>query len=349
VFIPCYNYGRYLRESTNSVLRQEGVDVRVLIIDDRSKDDSAEVAADLAAGDSRVEFFHHQVNRGHIRTYNEGIEWTSGDYGLLLSADDCLAPGALARAAAVMDRHPDVGLAYGRALRAKSAESIPVPADGGELLLIPGEAFIRYMCETGTNPVPTPTAVVRTSVQKEVGGYRVDLPHSGDVEMWMRVAAHSNVCALKACQGVYRWHGDNMQHQYLQKQLGDLPEFWRAFDVLFSEWGHKLAEGPELRRTIDRTLAYRAFWKGSRALDAGDVAGFTECAAFAAATYPEITSSDSWRRARVKQMLGNRLWPFIIALKQWARGSHSANVVRQPADMIGTWPVDGRNLQVATA
>ena len=72
VIVPCYNYGRFLRECVESVLGQP-VDVRVLIIDDASTDDTPEVAAALAAEDARVEFRRHAVNRGHIATYNEGL------------------------------------------------------------------------------------------------------------------------------------------------------------------------------------------------------------------------------------------------------------------------------------
>ena len=52
VVIPCYKYGHYLEEAVSSVLDdQDGVDVRVLIIDDASPDDSAEVASKIAARD----------------------------------------------------------------------------------------------------------------------------------------------------------------------------------------------------------------------------------------------------------------------------------------------------------
>ncbi len=44
VIVPCYRYGHFLRECVESVLEQE-VNVRVLIIDDASPDDTAEVAA----------------------------------------------------------------------------------------------------------------------------------------------------------------------------------------------------------------------------------------------------------------------------------------------------------------
>lgn len=90
--IPCYNYGRYLRACVESVLRQDGVTLRILVIDDGSTDDSAAVAAALRARDPRVDVLRHARNRGHISTYNEGLEWATGDYTVLLDADDLLTP-----------------------------------------------------------------------------------------------------------------------------------------------------------------------------------------------------------------------------------------------------------------
>ena len=104
VVIPCYNYGRYLKTSVNSVLSQVGVEVRVLVIDDASSDDSEAIAGKLASAESRVTFRKHAVNKGHIATYNEGlIDWSEADHTVLLSADDMLAPGSLSRAVAIMD------------------------------------------------------------------------------------------------------------------------------------------------------------------------------------------------------------------------------------------------------
>ena len=55
---------------------QDGVDVRVLIIDDASPDDSAAVAREIATRRDRVEVIVHDVNQGNIATFNEGLlEW----------------------------------------------------------------------------------------------------------------------------------------------------------------------------------------------------------------------------------------------------------------------------------
>ncbi len=95
VVIPCYHYGHFLREATGSALPcQDDVDVRVLIIDDASTDNSVEIAKAIAEEDSRVQVAVHSVNRGNIATYNEGLlDWADGDYTVLLSADDQLTPG----------------------------------------------------------------------------------------------------------------------------------------------------------------------------------------------------------------------------------------------------------------
>src|SRR4051794_36118412 len=110
VVIPCYNYGRYLRQCVESVLQQEGVEVRCLIIDDCSPDNTPEVGCTLAAEDSRVEYRRHEKNLRHIATYNEGFEWVTGDAVLLLSADDLLTVGSLRRSADVLTREAGAGL-----------------------------------------------------------------------------------------------------------------------------------------------------------------------------------------------------------------------------------------------
>src|SRR6476469_4372162 len=113
VVIPCYNYGRYLADAVASALDQRRLDVEVIIVDDASTDGSAAVARAIAAVDPRVEVLVHEQNAGHIRTYNDGLARATGDYLVLLSADDRLPRDAVTRAVALMERHPRVGLVYG--------------------------------------------------------------------------------------------------------------------------------------------------------------------------------------------------------------------------------------------
>ncbi|WP_247417845.1 glycosyltransferase family 2 protein [Bradyrhizobium sp. 159] len=75
VVVPCFRYEHFLRECVQSVLAQSGPRLRLLIIDDASPDDTAEVAAELVRSDARVDYRRHVSNRGLIATANEGIAW----------------------------------------------------------------------------------------------------------------------------------------------------------------------------------------------------------------------------------------------------------------------------------
>src|SRR4051794_23080155 len=68
VVVPCFNYARYLPQSVQSALDQADVAIDVIVVDDRSTDDSLAVANALAEGDPRVQVVAHEVNQGPVAT-----------------------------------------------------------------------------------------------------------------------------------------------------------------------------------------------------------------------------------------------------------------------------------------
>jgi glycosyltransferase involved in cell wall biosynthesis len=324
VVIPCYKYGHFLRACVESVLTQPGVEVRALIMDDASPDNTPEVAAELVRQDPRVQYRRHAVNKGHIETYNTGLEWASGDYTLLLSADDLLAPGALHRAVRVMERHPEVGLAHGRQVFFQTDPGPPeTPAEVTDCGcdIVTGGAFIEACCAMAHNPVATPTAVVRTALQHQIGGYRRELPHTGDLDMWLRFATRSAVARVDAHQAYKRMHASNMQHEYVRAALGDLRQRQAAFDTLFREHGQYLPGGGRLQSLTTRRLAEDAFWAASRAFDAGDDAACRRLLEYARQLLPEFASRREWSRLRWKRRLGVRVWGALRPLVERLRGT----------------------------
>ena len=272
VFVPCYNYGRFLEASVRSALDQPGVDVRVLVLDDTSTDETPAVAERLSA-DRRVSYVRHRTNQGHIATYNEGIEWADGDYVVLLSADDLLAPGALRRATDLLDPHPSVAFAYGDVIRFSSESPLP-PARTGQgrrsWRIWPGEKWIERSCRTGRNFVAASGVVVRTSVHKEAGGYRPELPRTGDRELWLRLAAYGDVGRLRGCdQAYHRRHDINMSGSSLASGLQRIAQRRAAFDFFFDSCAARLGDPQRLRRLADDSLARWAVRMVCAALDEG--------------------------------------------------------------------------------
>ncbi len=324
VIIPCYNYARYLEGCVESVLGQEGVDLRVLVIDDASRDDTAEVAASLVARDDRVQFLRHEVNLGHIATYNEGLEWAvaTGDYTLLLSADDLLTPGALQRSAGLMDDHPEVAMVYGRQISFRPEQRPPTPreiAPNHGRRVIPGSDLIESICSAGANPVETPTVLVRSSVQDELGGYREELPHTADMELWLRFASRASVGVIAADQAWKRMHSRNMQLEFLATTLGDIRQRRLAFETFFATRGDLVTGRARLERRACESLAREAFWAGSQAFEDGDLARCEELIGFALETDPGLRSRPEWSRYRWKRRMGARLWKSVSSLLERPR------------------------------
>jgi len=310
VVIPCYNYARYLKGCVDSVLSQSGVCVRVLIIDDHSSDNTSEVGSRLAAADSRVEFRRHEVNKGHIATYNEGlIEWSTAEYAVLLSADDLLTPGSLGRAIRIMDADRSIGLVYGRPFHFENEGDIPrIPELRWSHTLWNGADWLEGRCRAGHNVISSPEVVVRGSVQRAVGGYRPELPHTGDLEMWLRIAAVSNIAYVRGVpQAFYRVHPASMLRTKFHSKLVDLQHLKTAFDVFFQHCGEILPDsGSRLHSLACRALAHEALWEACRAYDRNEVAKSeaVELLRFALETHPAATQDSSYRALRRRQRLG---------------------------------------------
>ena len=327
VVIPCYRYAHFLPACVQSVLSQEGVDVRALIIDDCSPDHTSEVAAELAAGDRRVEIVRHKVNLGHIATYNEGLlGWASSEYCLLLSADDMLAPDALRRAARLMDARPDVGFTYGRGVRSShpEQESWDEP-QAYAWRVMSGQEFVTRSCRHGGNLVPTPTAVVRTHLQRAVGGYRSELPHAGDMEMWLRLAVHAPVGFIDANQALYRKHGRQMSVDF--PDMRDLLQRLAAFDAFFRDYGDRVEHRDELRSMAIRAVAQSAFWFGSQLYDRGEVTACRELHAFALSLDRHLRYTGKWWRFRCKRSIGPGVWSKLRPIVARFRGHRTAAAV----------------------
>lgn len=311
IVIPCYRYGRYLRECVHSVLDQGVPDLRILIIDDESPDETPEVAAALTQEDARISYRRHTVNQRHIATFNEGIAWTRADYMLLLSADDYLLPGALPRAMALMDQHPEVGLCIGHAkeLRdggAMKPMTIETEAADCALIVMSGADFVRLIIRSGScNVVPTPTAVVRTSLLKRLGGYRTDLPHAGDLEMWLRLAAHGSVGIIKADQAVYRHHAGSMSLAYYgDNVLADLQQRKAAFDAFLLSCGDAMPDADLLHGMLLAPLGREAVGHASAAFNCNRMDVSRRLADFAVSVHPRVRDTLAWRLLACKRLMG---------------------------------------------
>jgi glycosyltransferase involved in cell wall biosynthesis len=327
VIVPCYNYAEYLDGCVESILGQDGVEVRVLIADDCSPDETPDVAARIARSDDRVEHRRNEENLGLISTVNRGLAWADdGDYVVVISADDMLTPGSLQRATGVMEANPRVGLAYGSVVRFESDR--PLPRTGKRrrrgTKVWSGEDWIRIRCGIGHNCIASPEAVVRTSVQRQVGFYDLASYHASELNMWLRIAAVSDVAYVKEAQALYRIHRESMLRTMLAGNGGELVDLKTrriAFEGFFDGDTSQLRDAARLRTMAGDALARQALWRASRAYDRDEVDGSAGVSAeewigFARETSPDVRRLREWWGLQLRRRIGagRSLWfPLFVA------------------------------------
>ena len=309
VVIPCYRYGHLLKDAVSSVLDQPGVDVKVLIIDDASPDGSGDTARAIARSDPRVEAVVHTRNRGHIATYNEGLlDWADGTYSVLLSADDLLTPGSLRRSVDLMEANPQVGFAYGYAVRFEDGRPLPAPRTSPRGWSVwNGRSWLERRFRLARSGISSPEVVVRTSTQKKAGGYDARLPHLGDTQMWMRLASMSDVGYVRGVdQAYYRQHTTNMSRTY--DQVAGLRQGRLAFDSIIEHLGDDLPDGARMARLVHRKLAWEALFAARCAYDEGRVADtpIEALVEFALDCWPAVRHMPIYHTLRLRRLVGAR-------------------------------------------
>ena len=303
VVVPCYNYGRYLRECIGSVLSQDGADVDVTIVDDASTDDSLEVANSLASADERVRVIAHARNRGHIATFNEALGAASAPYLVKLDADDLLTPGALRRATAVLDSFPQTSFVYGFVTAFTGATPTDLPIDTRSWTVWAGHEWIFRRLRRGHNVIMQPEVVIRRSALEQVGGHQADLPETSDLNLWLRLASVGSVGRVNGpVQGLYRVHDQSMQRTIHAGYLSDLRGRVRAFDAFLSECADRLDDPAAMTRTVHRVLARDALRLALRAYDGGRAPSEPIEAYLDVATSldPAIVRTAAWRSLRAR-------------------------------------------------
>lgn len=328
VVIPCFNYARFLIQAVESVLSQDDVSVQVIIVDDASTDGSPKLARNLARRDRRIEVLAHTTNSGPVDTFNDGLTLVDAEFLVRLDADDLLTPGSLKRATDLAISHPTVGLVYGHPVHFDSDAVIPRARTRVRREVVwPGSQWLAARCAAGNNVITSPEVLMRTSVVDRVGGQR-NLPHAHDMEMWLRIAAVSDVGHLRGCDQA--WHREHAQSlsQQLAAPTDSLRERRAAFDTLF-DGQVPVADSRRLQHVAAEALAREALDRACREFDRGraEPTYIDELIDFAAETSPDTARLTEWRQLERRMNLGQsrvsrRPWYLGSAVRRRLREKH---------------------------
>jgi glycosyltransferase involved in cell wall biosynthesis len=198
VVIPAYNAGSLLGETLDSVLAQSTPAHEIIVVDDGSSDDTAEVVARY--GDA-VRYLW-QKNQGQAVARNTGIQAATGEWIALLDSDDLFLPERLRRAVETIEADPGLVLVYSAFdyLYEDGSRSFYPSFPAGDLW-----PALRYR-----SPILPSTTTIRRSALLEAGGFRKVFIE--DWDLWFRLVRRHTAAAfqdLPECLLLYRrWDGN---------------------------------------------------------------------------------------------------------------------------------------------
>lgn len=182
VVIPAYNAAWCIRKAIDSVLAQEFRDFELLVVNDGSTDDTADVLATYGDAIQVVP----QRNGGLANARNAGIRESRGEFVAFLDADDWWLSGKLTRQVDLLRTRPSIGFA-------STAARVEDP--DGRLLNVwactacTGPFLPRLFGANGDVAGSGSAVMARRRLFVEVGGFDESLRSLEDVDMWMRLAA----------------------------------------------------------------------------------------------------------------------------------------------------------------
>jgi glycosyltransferase involved in cell wall biosynthesis len=187
--IPNFNHSRYLDECIRSALDQTWPHCEIVVLDNQSEDDSVAIAAKYQERGVRVCLNMQNMMSKSYRLLADRL--TSGEYMLLLGADDAIHPEFAERAVRVMQRHPNVGFVHGeRDFVLEDGTVIELDPFFTCSFVAPGENVMPiFMVTTIAHPAQ---GFFRRSAFERIGGYEMEIDHmNADKSLWFYL---SSVC-----------------------------------------------------------------------------------------------------------------------------------------------------------
>ncbi len=233
VVIPTRNRAAYILQALESVFAQTYRDYEVVVVDDGSEDETAELLQPLVkAGKLR---YIAQAAAGASAARNRGVEEARGAYIAFLDSDDLFKPGKLEKQVALFKRQPELGFVHcwfskfddsGRDLGLRDTSRFD------------GQIYPAMLQEWDVL-MAMPCMLMRKEALQKAGGFDPAMRWGEDLDLWRRIARRHPVGLVREALVGVRVHASNVSGQrreavshferYLEKAFADDPGLGATF------------------------------------------------------------------------------------------------------------------------
>ncbi len=260
VIVPLYKSKRYVRETLESVQAQTHSNFEVIVVDDGSPDDSADIVESM--GDERFRIFRRQ-NQGACRARNFAIDQARGEFIALIDHDDLWLPQKLEKHLEHLYRRPSVGLSYGPSeIIDEHGQKIGAYQIGQLTNITPRLMLCRDPIGNGSTPLIRKQLMDEARFEVERDGrmesvyFNDECLNWEDVELWLRMLIKTKweMEGIPECLTLYRITSGSITDHPEKKQ-----EAFEKGIVLVARYCPELIKrhGPAARAYHLRFLARR--------------------------------------------------------------------------------------------
>ncbi|MBN1217552.1 MAG: glycosyltransferase family 2 protein [Anaerolineae bacterium] len=257
IIIPTHNMARFIGEAIKSVLAQTFQDFEIIVVDDASTDNTAQVISKIQ--DSRLNYLFHQKNRGPSAARNTGIGAAKGEFIALLDADDLWLPTKLCKQLSLFQQDPNLGIVYCGAYEVDTTSQIlrkyipqkAWPKAGAE-------AFERIARRDDFIIAPLSSMTMRKACFDEVGLFDEQIVQAEEWDWTFRIAYKWNINFVPEPLVYYRMTGHFMPEKRLGRRLEEahLTIIRRGFEQVNSDTQWHSLKQELLVRTLWGTALY---------------------------------------------------------------------------------------------
>lgn len=198
VIIPTHNRSELLKKAVKSLESQSYQNFEIIIIDDFSTDDTAEVVKEMK--NDRIIYLKHDINKGGAEARNTGIKRATGRFIGFLDSDDQWLPDKLEKQLELFANQPDVGVIY-TGVQVVNENNHPtrkiVPEYRGDIL---PKLFESNCIDT------TSSVLVKKEVLDQVQGFDAGLPSCQDWDLYIRLARVTKFDFVKESMVLFYHH-----------------------------------------------------------------------------------------------------------------------------------------------
>lgn len=216
VCVPVYNGEQYLIETIESIRNQTYQNIEIIVQNNCSTDSTGIILSELIKADNRINIRCNPELVSMAKNWNNAVSRASGDYVLLLSADDILKPKFIAKCVAILEEDLDVNfvstehhLLTGAEIKARRIKAKP-----GKRIVSSNEVLLK-------NPFSINFTLFRKEYIQSISlrnGLLFREPYfTCDYDLWLKASLEqSTVYFLAEPLAIYRVHGDALSNNKLK-------------------------------------------------------------------------------------------------------------------------------------